>query len=225
MTILENMAYLDVNILFIFFHVLFCLVTALTVSFVQGIFLDNSIQMGALQSNFQHVACEPWVNANRENGEQDDIIEAFFFFRFLPVLSIVRPTLSQVYPTHARSLGTSASTTANWVGNALVSATFLTLANSSLGKSGTFWLYAVIGILGWIWLYACMPETKRVSLEAVEHLLVRPGDPPVLQGDGVDDCGERVNSRVAEPAGTHAGSVMSGTDHRPDGFAPLVDDD
>lgn len=85
---------------------------------------------------------------------------------------------AEIYPNHARSLGTSASTTTNWLGNVVVSATFLTLASDDvLGKEGAFWLYASIGVVGWIWLFRTMPETKELSLEEIGRLFDREGDP------------------------------------------------
>lgn len=94
---------------------------------------------------------------------------------------------AEIYPTHARSFGTSASTTTNWLGNYVVSATFLILASDDrgLGTDGAFWFYAVMGVAGWVWLYRCMPETKGRSLEEVELLFAREGDPPRPGEDSV----------------------------------------
>lgn len=96
---------------------------------------------------------------------------------------------AEIYPNHARSLGTSASTTVNWLGNVIVSATFLTLASdAALGKDGAFWLYASIAVAGWVWLFCSMPETKGLPLEEIELLFAREGDPwrPGDQGAGED---------------------------------------
>lgn len=101
-----------------------------------------------------------------------------YLFTFGVGMSSVPWTVNaEIYPTHARSLGTSASTTVNWLGNVAVSATFLSLASDDvLGTDGAFWLYASIATAGWVWLYYCMPETKGRSLEEIELLFAREGD-------------------------------------------------
>ena len=58
-----------------------------------------------------------------------------------------------------RGLGGGAAATCNWITNAAVSQTFLTLIQH-LGGSGTFWLYAVIALAGALWVYFALPETN-----------------------------------------------------------------
>eukprot|EP01047_Picozoa_sp_COSAG01_P082254 COSAG01_NODE_16719_length_1211_cov_1.500899_2_plen_74_part_00 len=57
----------------------------------------------------------------------------------------------------------------NWSSNLLVAATFLDLVEW-LTPQGAFWTYAVIGALGWAWLYVFLPETAGKSLEEIEQL-------------------------------------------------------
>lgn len=128
---------------------------------------------------------------------------------------------SEAYSNNARSLGTSASTTTNWVGNALVSATFLSLTDSALGTAGTFCVYAVIAAIGWVLLYVFMPETKGIPLELAELLFARDGDPVDEDMDGDDE--ESPSGGEKDGIEQHPGAVMNGTQHRADGFA-LLDD-
>ena len=46
----------------------------------------------------------------------------------------------------------SAATTVNWVGNLIISLTFLDLCKA-ITTYGAFWLYGAIAVAGWLWLY------------------------------------------------------------------------
>ena len=74
---------------------------------------------------------------------------------------------AEIFPTRVRAVGSAVSTFANWVANLLVSVTFLSLVNA-IGQSGTFWLYAVMGVLAFVFCRRWVPETKGKSLEEIE---------------------------------------------------------
>lgn len=76
--------------------------------------------------------------------------------------------ISEVYPLKVRGFAMSLSTMANWLFNFVVALTFLMMIDF-LGKSGTFWLYAGICLLGWFFCYYYVPETKGRSLEEIEQ--------------------------------------------------------
>ena len=75
--------------------------------------------------------------------------------------------ISEIYPQKIRGRAMSVATVMIWVSNLIVALTFLTLLNS-LGRSATFWLYAVIGIAAWFFAYRLVPETKGRTLEQID---------------------------------------------------------
>lgn len=80
---------------------------------------------------------------------------------------------SEIYPTWARSTAISIATMTNWVCNLVVSMTFLTMADD-LGQPVTFGVYAVLCLLGLIFIVLFVPETKGRSLEEMDALFQRP---------------------------------------------------
>ena len=74
--------------------------------------------------------------------------------------------IAEIYPVEVRSSAMSLATVANWFFNFVVSLTFLSLVHG-LGASYTFWIYAVMCVLGIIFVYRLVPETKGKSLEEI----------------------------------------------------------
>lgn len=111
-----------------------------------------------------------------------------YIVSFSPGMGPVPWTVNaEIYPNWARSIGNSASATTNWVSNLLVSISFLHLARY-LTRYGTFWLFTSIGILGWLFIFLLLPETKGRTLEQVEDLFQRPLCPPVGVGETSSPC-------------------------------------
>lgn len=77
---------------------------------------------------------------------------------------------SEIYPLRIRGAAMSATLMCNWGMNFLVALTFLSLLNG-LGSSLTFWLYAVVCVLGLGYAIKLVPETKGRSLEDIERWL------------------------------------------------------
>jgi sugar porter (SP) family MFS transporter len=75
--------------------------------------------------------------------------------------------ISEIYPLRIRGTAMSVASIANWGSNFLVALTFPVLL-AALGGAGSFWLFAVLGIVAWIFVYFRVPETKNRTLEEIE---------------------------------------------------------
>jgi sugar porter (SP) family MFS transporter len=78
--------------------------------------------------------------------------------------------LSEIFPNRVRGLAMSLGTLALWIACFLLTYTF-PLLNASLGASGSFLLYGVICAMGFMYVLRNVPETKGVTLEALEEQL------------------------------------------------------
>jgi MFS family permease len=78
--------------------------------------------------------------------------------------------IAEIYPLKIRGRAMSLATVANWGFNMVVAATFLTLIEK-LGKAGTFWLFALISVVGIVYCCFFVPETKGYTLEQIEEYL------------------------------------------------------
>lgn len=78
---------------------------------------------------------------------------------------------SEIQPLKGRDFGVACSTVTNWVANMIIGATFLSLLDT-LGNAPTFWLYAALNFLFIVFTLLLIPETKGISLEAIEHNLM-----------------------------------------------------
>ena len=84
-----------------------------------------------------------------------------------PVVWVV---LSEIFPNRIRGMAMAVATFSLWTGCFILTYTF-PLLNRGLGSYGTFWLYGVICILGFIFIKTMLPETKGKSLEEIEKKL------------------------------------------------------
>ncbi|WP_447863566.1 sugar porter family MFS transporter [Kluyvera sichuanensis] len=78
--------------------------------------------------------------------------------------------LAEIFPNRVRGLAMSLATLALWVACFLLTYTF-PLLNAGLGAAGSFTLYGVICALGYLYILRNVPETKGVTLEALEEQL------------------------------------------------------
>ena len=95
-----------------------------------------------------------------------------YMLSFAPGLSPVPWAVnSEIYPTTVRGLAGGIATTGNWVGNIVVSQTFLSLLDA-LGPAATFNTYAVVVVIGALVAFKFMPETKGLTLAQVQAAFV-----------------------------------------------------
>lgn len=77
---------------------------------------------------------------------------------------------SEIYPLKYRGLGGGIAAVSNWSSNLIVSETFLTLTEH-LGSAGTFLLFAGFSLIGLVFIFFLVPETKGLQFEEVEKML------------------------------------------------------
>ncbi|KAG0347784.1 myo-inositol transporter [Podila humilis] len=76
---------------------------------------------------------------------------------------------SELFPLDVRGKATGMATACNFAGNLVISLTFLTLTQR-ITATGTFWLYAGILVIAWIFIYYLVPETAGMNLEDIQEL-------------------------------------------------------
>jgi len=76
---------------------------------------------------------------------------------------------AELYPLRVRGMASGVGTMANWSANFIVSLTFLSLI-AWAGSSGTFFIYAGIGVLTVLFILRKVPETRGMSLEEIETM-------------------------------------------------------
>ncbi|MFE4837274.1 sugar porter family MFS transporter [Arthrobacter sp. NPDC056691] len=76
--------------------------------------------------------------------------------------------LSEIFPLHIRGFAIGVSIFCLWIANAFLGLFFPTLV-ASVGITGTFFMFGVVGILALIFIYTQVPETRGRTLEALEE--------------------------------------------------------
>ncbi len=80
--------------------------------------------------------------------------------------------ISEIFPNRIRGAAVAVATTSLWAACFLLTYSFPIL-NKSLGSAGSFWLYALICVAGFLFIKARLPETKGRTLEEIEKQLVK----------------------------------------------------
>jgi major inositol transporter-like SP family MFS transporter len=76
--------------------------------------------------------------------------------------------LSEVFPLHMRGFGMGVSIFMLWVANGVLSLYFPSLV-AAVGITGTFFLFAGVGVLSLLFVHTQVPETRGRTLEALEE--------------------------------------------------------
>ncbi len=89
----------------------------------------------------------------------------FFAFAMGPIPWVV---ISEIFPTKIRGRAASMATSMLWTGTLVVTFTFLSLIRV-LGVSGTFFVYAVLCAISFVFIWTRVPETKGKTLEQIQQ--------------------------------------------------------
>jgi sugar porter (SP) family MFS transporter len=98
---------------------------------------------------------------------------SFFAIGLGPVFWLL---ISEIFPLQVRGTAMSFATIANWSANFVITLVFLGLVGA-LGQTGTFWLFAAIGVVAFVFTLRLVPETKGLTLEQIESHFKRGGHP------------------------------------------------
>lgn len=90
-----------------------------------------------------------------------------FSIGYGPVPWAVMP---EIIPARIKGAASSIACVANWVCCFIVTKCFSDLTNT-FGTDVTFWIFTVINILGTIFSWKCIPETKGKSFEEIQKQL------------------------------------------------------
>ena len=130
-------------------------------------------------------ACFIYANQLGEIGRWLMVIFMFGYVAFFAIS--IGPlgwlVISEIFPQKVRGLGTSIGSLAVWIFNCIVSFTFFKIIDffsipgteivvgqtTSENPAGAFFLYGFIAVLGLVWGYLFLPETKGLSLEEIEQ--------------------------------------------------------
>jgi sugar porter (SP) family MFS transporter len=80
--------------------------------------------------------------------------------------------ISEIFPNRVRGAAVSIAVSALWIACFVLTYTFPIL-NGALGPAMTFWLYAAICFVGFVFVMASVPETKGLTLEEIESPEIR----------------------------------------------------
>ncbi|MNI10386.1 Arabinose-proton symporter [compost metagenome] len=93
---------------------------------------------------------------------------ASFAISLGPVVWVI---MSEIFPNHIRGKATAIASMALWAADYVVSQSFPPLL-STAGPAITFWLFAIMSLVSFLFTWRVVPETKGKSLEEIESLWI-----------------------------------------------------
>ncbi|MFJ5206436.1 sugar porter family MFS transporter [Streptomyces nigra] len=99
---------------------------------------------------------------------------AYILFNGIGMQSVVWVIAPEILPLGVRGPATSLATVSVWGFDLLIAVTALTAINT-IGRSGTFFVYAAMNVLCVVFVALKVPETRNRSLEEIERALRAPG--------------------------------------------------
>jgi MFS transporter, SP family, arabinose:H+ symporter len=91
---------------------------------------------------------------------------AAFAVSFGPIVWLI---IAEIFPTRVRGRATAIASVALWAADYVVSQTFPVLL-SGVGSAITFWMFAIMSIIAFLFTLSVVPETKGRSLEDIERM-------------------------------------------------------
>jgi sugar porter (SP) family MFS transporter len=88
---------------------------------------------------------------------------------------IVWTLISEIYPNRVRGRAISVATAVNWLAAFLVAQFFLSVVDA-IGESTTFFVFAALCVVSFVFVWRLVPETKGRSLEEIQERWVVGGD-------------------------------------------------
>jgi MFS transporter, SP family, xylose:H+ symportor len=89
----------------------------------------------------------------------------------LTLAPVVWVLIAEIFPNRVRSQGVSVAVCALWIASFLLTYSF-PIINHALGSSGVFFGYGVICLLGAVFIFTSVSETKGKTLEQIEARLL-----------------------------------------------------
>ena len=124
-----------------------------------------------------------WMFRTQQNGVALLICVVLFIAAFAMAMGPIGWLLcSEIFPNKIRGRAMSVAAFTVWVSCYIVAQTFPMLNDSpAIGPALTFWCYAVVSLISFVFVLTAVPETKGRKLEDIEKMWSRGSHPAIEQ--------------------------------------------